>query len=244
MIRVGVVIGVVAALLIGAPAAAGFKAEPYVVGGRPANPGEYPAQAWLVIDGPGGWSCGGTLLAPTRIVTAAHCVTDLSGDVVAAASVKAYMGENDRNNFTSSHEYGVSTVDVHSEYDPSTQANDVAMLTLTRTAAFSPLRMIWSDEAAKWAPGVIATVIGWGTTSSGGDESDVLLEAEVPIVSDAACADAYEFDEFDAASMVCAHDGAHDTCQGDSGGPLMVPDVGAFALAGITSWGIGCADPR
>ena len=42
--------------------------------------------------------------------------------------------------------------------------------------------------------------------------------------------------------MVCAYDGIHDTCQGDSGGPLMVPDGGGgFVLAGITSWGEGCA---
>jgi hypothetical protein len=62
----------------------------------------------------------------------------------------------------------------------------------------------------------------------------------VPIISDAECDDAYPGD-FDAATMVCAYDGTHDTCQGDSGGPLLVPDGSELVLAGITSWGVGCA---
>ena len=70
----------------------------------------------------------------------------------------------------------------------------------------------------------------------------MLLEAQVPIISDAACDDAYG-NEFDPQTMVCAYDGQHDTCQGDSGGPLLVPDDGGgFVLAGLTSWGYGCAD--
>lgn len=115
------------------------------------------------------------------------------------------------------------------------------MLTLATAAPFEPLRVIGTDEDAKWAPSVNATIIGWGTTSFEGDESDVLLEAQVPIISDAQCAGAYGGD-FDAATMVCAYDGTHDTCQGDSGGPLLVPDGSELVLAGITSWGVGCAD--
>ncbi len=68
----------------------------------------------------------------------------------------------------------------------------------------------------------------------------LLQKATVPIVSDAKCAAAYGT-SFDAATMVCAgyDQGGTDTCQGDSGGPLVV----AGKLAGITSWGEGCARP-
>jgi hypothetical protein len=216
-----------------------------IVDGEPAEPGEYPAQSFLEFDidddGMRDWFCGGTLVAPTKILTAAHCATDF-GDEVPAESVTAYMGENDRAKFTASHAYVVSDVDVHGDYDDSVvPVNDVAMLTLSSAAPHEPLRVIGAAETSKWTPGVTSTIVGWGTTSFGGEDSDVLLEAQVPIVSDADCDDAYGGD-FDPDTMVCAYDAAHDTCQGDSGGPLMVPDGAGFALAGITSWGFLCAE--
>jgi len=232
-------IAVVVGLLLAPSAAQPGASAPTIVGGRVADPGEYPAQSFLDIDFRFGWSCGGTLVAPTKILTAAHCVT-VGGRVVPAASVTAYMGENELDNFATADVYGVSTIDVHSEYDDSVvPVNDVAILTLSRSAPYQPLRVIRADETSKWAPGVISTIIGWGTTSFEGEPSNELREAEVPIVSDTACSNLY--DEFDAEAMVCAYNGQQDTCQGDSGGPLMVPDDGTFVLAGITSWGEGCA---
>jgi trypsin len=209
-----VLIAALVLLGVAVPAAQSSTAKPTIVGGQPASPGEYPAHSFLDL-GDGAF-CGGTLVAAAKILTAAHCVTDFFGDEVPAASVTAYMGENDRDNFTSSHSYAVSDVDVHSDFDVFTLVNDVAMLTLSSASPHHPLRVIGSDETSKWAPGVTATIVGWGTASYGGDDSDVLLEAQVPIVSDAECDDAYGND-FDPASMVCAYDGVHDTCQGDSG---------------------------
>jgi secreted trypsin-like serine protease len=237
-----VVIAALLALGFAVPSANSASPGPMIVEGDPAEDGEYPAQAFLEVDlgGGGGWSCGGTLVAPTKILSAAHCTTDDFDDEVPASAVTVYLGENDRSDFGASHAHAVSDVDVHGSYDSFTLENDVAMLTLSGPASQQPLRMIGADETAKWAPGVNATIVGWGTTEFGGRASDALLEAEVPIVSDADCDDAYAT-AFDPATMVCAYDGVHDTCQGDSGGPLMVPDGGSLVLAGITSWGEGCA---
>jgi secreted trypsin-like serine protease len=237
-----VLIAAVLAIGTAVPAAQSSAPDP-IVGGEPATAGEYPAQSFVEIDFGGGvgWFCGGTLVAPTKILTAAHCVTDGDGDdEVPAASVTAFIGETNRENFDASHEYAVSGVDAHDGFDGFTFVNDVAMLTLSRTSLLQPLRVVGSDDASMWAPGVTATIVGWGTTSWGGDDSPILLEAEVPLVSDTTCSNAYE-DSFDPETMVCAYDGEHDTCQGDSGGPLMVPDGDDFVLAGITSWGEGCA---
>lgn len=145
--------------------------------------------------------------------------------------------------------YHVSSVERNQGYDPFADPshNDVAMLTLSQSAPFQPTRVVKANEKNLWALGVIARIIGWGTTSSGGPTSDVLLKADAPIDSDQVCSNSYGQD-FDPQTMVCAGNGSTDTCQGDSGGPLLVPDLtapaqGDFALAGVTSWGNGCADP-
>ena len=114
--------------------------------------------------------------------------------------------------------YGVVSVDVNSAWNPDTFQNDTTMPKLNRPAPYAPLRVVNADESAKWAAGTTATVIGWGATDDGEPTSDVLLEAQVPVISDASCG---SFEPgFDSTTMVCAYDGTHDTCQGDSGGPL------------------------
>jgi hypothetical protein len=241
-------VAAVAALLATAPAAV---AGDGIVGGTPASPGAYPAQgAFRMQTSLGQGFCGGTLVAPTLFLTAAHCVDDL-GETVPPQDMSVYMGDvdlqppNPAENF-----FGVVAVDRHGAYDPDTFQNDLAMLTLARPAPFQPLRVIRPEESAKWAPGTSARIIGWGLTDPQDQQSAsaILLEADVPIRSDAQCAADYPgapFEPaFDAATMVCAAPelGGVDTCQGDSGGPLMVSDGPALVLVGVTSWGTGCAE--
>jgi hypothetical protein len=227
------------ALLVAAPVAAGSVGDG-IVGGTQAPPGKYPAQAFLEIDG-GAAFCGGTLIESNWVLTAAHCATDF-GEVLTLGRLRVGLGHVARNQISDF--YGVAGVDVHSGYDPFTSnGNDLALLRLDRPAPYAPLRVIRTDETAKWTPPANATIIGWGLTSEGGDPSNELREATAPLVADSTCASAYGPD-FDLNTMVCAGNGATDTCQGDSGGPLMVPDgPNALVLAGVTSWGQGCARP-
>lgn len=225
---------------------------PEIVNGVPAAPGEYPAQGYLQFQAPSlppdkVVACGGTLVAAQKFLTAAHCVTDENtGSIGSPQEFLIALGEVNLNNISSNDLYEVSSVERDQSYNPDTHDDDVAMLTLSRPAPFQPTRVVTTSERNLWAPGVIARIIGWGTTSSGGPSSDILLKANAPIDSDQVCANAYPA-VFDPQAMVCAGNGSTDTCQGDSGGPLLVPDLTTgqgFALAGVVSFGNGCADPN
>jgi hypothetical protein len=111
-------------------------------------------------------------------------------------------------------------------------------------------------ERAIWAPGKLATIAGFGTTSPSGTAKPATMQvAQVPITTDAYCAAAYppgaanelaNDGSFDASTMVCAGwpQGGHDTCEGDSGGPLLAATpTGDLRLVGATSWGNSCAQP-
>ena len=241
-------LGALSTLGLAMPAAGGSASPDPIVGGSPATPGEYPAQGLLAIgDGSGSFNgqCGGTLIARWQFLTAAHCVVDAADIPLPPANFRVYMGDNDINPPNSLDGlFDVAAVGVHSGYNGLTNQNDLALLTLQRPAPYQPLRVIRTDETAKWAPGTMARIIGWGTTSYGGSSSNLLLEADAPIRADQTCQSLSSYGPtFYADSMVCAGDGTTDTCQGDSGGPLMVPDGGVFVLVGVTSWGFGCADP-
>ena len=245
--RIGIALAVAAALLGVASAARGFPAP--IIGGEDADDGEYPAQGALYINLNANPAyeglCGGTLVGSRYFLTAAHCVDAGSGTPLPAGRFRVVLGTNeisaDLGDVPAEHQYSVVAVDENA-FDPDTFVNDTAMLKLAAPAPYQPLRVI-GNAAVNWAPGASARIIGWGTTiqGGGGPISTRLLEADVPIVSDAECLSAYGLD-FDASTMVCAYDGTHDTCQGDSGGPLMVSDGSGFVLVGITSWGFGCAD--
>jgi secreted trypsin-like serine protease len=104
--------------------------------------------------------------------------------------------------------------------------------------------VVGAGGGSLWAPATLETIVGFGTTSEGGDTADTLQEAQVPITTDAYCSGAY--DDFDATSMVCAGfpEGGVDTCQGDSGGPMFGRDAaGVLKVVGATSFGEGCARP-
>ncbi|MBA0051323.1 serine protease [Streptomyces sp. AJS327] len=213
------------------PASDGPK--PTIIGGEPTTTEEHP-YTMALTDTSGRQFCGGTLVAPNKVVTAAHCV---DGD--SPGSVNAVGGRTD---MTTDEGTSITTSDiwVHPDYGSAGQGADVAVLTLEEEMPYEAVPFVSADETDVYEPGSPATILGWGATSEGGSTSDVLLKAEVPTVSDEDCSTAYG-DSFNAEDMVCAglEEGGVDACQGDSGGPLILNGK----LAGMTSWGEGCARP-
>lgn len=209
-----------------------------VVGGQPAAARTYP---WLAAVGsplfvlrPSGQFCGGALIAPDRIVTAAHCLYSVLRAVPQVLNVTF-----DRSDLKSSDgvTVGVSKIWVHPGFhetkfgDDTVEHNDVAVLILAQPQARPTIPIAASPKAS-------ATVLGWGTTSESDYFNTRLIQASVPLLPDADCAAAYGV-SFDKRDMICAGSPRADTCLFDSGGPLVVDG----RLAGLASWASGCARP-
>ncbi len=216
-----------------------------VVGGQPASPGAYPWMAAIYNGSPAsGPFCGGSLVRATVVVTAAHCLS-----AVRLGSTAVLLGRTTLSG-TGGEQITVAGAAYHPRYNATGRTeHDVAVLVLSRPSA-QPTLAVHDPFSGPGAtpPGWPAKVLGWGVTAEGGEGSDTLLEATVPIVSDANCAAAYG-GSTDPATQICAGylgTGGVDTCQGDSGGPLLAgrTDDGRPLLAGLTSWGIGCARPE
>ncbi len=122
--------------------------------------------------------------------------------------------------------------------------SDISILKLSQPSSKAPVKVAGAADRNIWSAGTLETIVGFGTTSEGGDTADTLQEAQVPVTTDATCAGAY--DDFDPQTMLCAGfpQGGVDTCQGDSGGPMFGRDAGgALKVVGATSFGEGCARP-
>jgi secreted trypsin-like serine protease len=224
-----------------------------IVGGNATDNGKYPWQALVLAETSEGTAlCGGSLIHPLIVITAAHCLVGEDGAPhpgLSAATVEVHLGRTQL--FSGGEPHQAFEIYWHPNYNPEANepngsVNDVAFISLDTATEFPRIQLAGPTERALWTPGRDAYVSGWGTTSEGGDVSAVLKEARVPIIDDATCGQPGINGSFGfvAEVMVCAGflAGGTDSCQGDSGGPLQSPiDGGGFRLTGVVSWGIGCA---
>jgi hypothetical protein len=229
-----------------------------IVGGGPASDGEYPWQAALIDSSEAnpynGQFCGGSLISPEWVLTAAHCVVE-NGVTASPSSLDIVVGVNKLSEGPTTGSKGqrrhLMQIIVHPGYVELTLDNDLALLHLasavTPDTKTQPIPLVSATETALFAPGVLATVTGWGDTKSIPQFPDDLYEVSVPIVANSTCNAPESYNGGITNNMLCAGyaAGGKDSCQGDSGGPLVVSDgAGGWKQAGIVSWGEGCASPN
>ncbi|MYV54867.1 trypsin-like serine protease [Streptomyces sp. SID3212] len=230
------------------------KVDPKIIGGvtSPITSAPWMAQLWYDDDkgttttaDDDSFFCGGTVVSPSKIVTAAHCVADTNwskfGTILVGTSQLPTLNADKTVNLHGGSPVGVWRQWRHASYSSSKIDNDVAVLTLETPVRVKPLPVTTSADTASYKAGTQAKVYGWGrTTSTTQDISETLRTATLPVNSDTTCTNAYGRD-FIKGHMVCAgtpatgsDTGTVSACNGDSGGPLVV----AGKLVGVVSWGV------
>ncbi|WP_405777544.1 trypsin-like serine protease [Streptomyces sp. NBC_01538] len=220
-----------------------------IIGGSTTTTSSAPfmAQLWY-HDGKGtaatgddvSFFCGGSVIAPTKILTAAHCVKGYNWKANGAV-VTGTATLPDADGTTDGTTTAVWRQWNNPSYNAATFDNDIAVLTLDQPVKAAPIRMTTSGDTTSYKALTNATVYGWGRTSSTSQAvSQTLKTATLPIQSDATCTTAYG-SGFVRGHMVCAGNpatgsdtGTTATCQGDSGGPLVV----SGKVVGVVSWGV------
>ncbi len=232
-----------------------------IIAGRVAEPDAYP---WTVAimdasestsDAVSGQFCGGVLVAPDRVLTAAHCLLDVTNPrslrvVVGRSQLSSRGGET-----IPVKAYAVDPRSARRSVSGPPISFDIGVLLLSRSAAAPPLAALTPDEeSALLGSKAPVRAVGWGAIRQVGASdfldpfevaADTLREADLSVVSSADC-ERVNGRRVLAQSMVCVTDPVLDrspVCHGDSGSPLLAraPD-GSWRLAGVASFTVApCA---
>jgi len=215
-----------------------------IVGGEEAIPHSIPYQAFIETEKDGGsYICGGTLLNKRYVLTAMHCLVDVTKITVKLGKHALHQDSEATQKFS-------VTVISRDDYNDWSLINDIAILKLDRDAELDDYAVIPAclpSNLNELYVGKTAKASGWGEIIDRGSTSNVLKETDVTILaqSDQKCKWSGEKARDKPPTQMCAYRNKTSVCRGDSGGPLAVQENGKYTVVGIVSYSDpdGCTQP-
>ena len=249
---VGLLLVGLAGVGVSPPMATAIVRAPSIVGGDNTEIQSIPWQILVEREDPNGgyYICGGSFISTRWIVTAAHCVTDDVGAVVATAELTVYSGMSKLLKRNASHKSLVTQIQPHPAYSVANVVNDIALIELSSPVTFGSRRtaitLPFDADATTWPAHKTAVKIsGWGRTSTNGSSPNRLRSATINVkggpLDDSKCGEWSLAAQYDPVQNLCAgwKRNGKDICQGDSGGPYAIKVNGLWTLAGVTSFNSG-----
>ncbi|XP_073491615.1 serine protease 33-like [Aquarana catesbeiana] len=222
-----------------------------IVGGKNSLDDQWPWQVAVIVETlDGAYLCGGSLISPEWVMTAAHCIHN----PIQLSNYKVYLGMYQLG-VISPHTViaNLSSIIINSSYTSVGKPGDIALVRLATPVTYTQYIMpiCLPSSTTTFPCGMECWVTGWGTRYYGGSLVlyGALQEVMVPLIDRNTCqvmqqrAGGTKKIQYD---QICAgyKEGGKDSCQGDSGGPLVCKVQGVWYQVGIVSWGKGCALPN
>ncbi|XP_049772291.1 brachyurin-like [Schistocerca cancellata] len=238
--------------IINLPGISRDTGSPRVVGGSEAAEGSVPYQAaiYLTIDGLD-YFCGGSLIAPSFVLTAAHCTVNVTEYTVILGGYRVFEASDGVNHITRTMDSSAAIV--HPQYVARKKMNDIALLKLSEPVPLSEkiktVRLPSISQSTLTFEEETATVSGWGKYNDSVDYmSPVLKTAQTKVTSLPVCQVYYLTLLYGVqTNQICTISPSESEyaspCDGDSGGPLVVVEAdGQPTLVGAVSFGISSCE--
>ncbi|XP_065362438.1 serine protease 1-like [Calliphora vicina] len=209
-----------------------LNVEGRITNGKEAAEGQFPYQVGLSFSSSsGGWWCGGSLIANTWVLTAAHCTSG-------ASSATVYLGATVRTSPKVTYTVASSNFVQHKSYNSLLLSNDISLIRIPAVSFTTYINKVAlpavSSSYSTYA-GQNAIASGWGLTSDSATAvASKLQYATLQVIDNSVCAQTYGSLVIKSKTICTATPNGTSTCSGDSGGPLVL--ASSNTLVGVTSF--------